>query len=49
MARDYLAVQASSAPCEQVFSSGSEIVTTDRGSLNDELESFIILGVEVEL
>ena len=33
MAKDYLAVQASSVACEELFSSGVDLVTADRSSL----------------
>ena len=33
MAKDYLTVQASSVPSERAFSSGTDLVTSDRCSL----------------
>ena len=33
MAKDYLAVQASTVPCEQIFSSGVDLVTPNRNQL----------------
>ena len=33
MAKDYLTVQASSVPAERAFSSGTDLVTSDRCSL----------------
>jgi len=36
MAMDFLAIQASSVPCERVFSRGREVVTPNRGRLNEE-------------
>lgn len=36
MARDYLAAQATSAPCERVFSGGADLVTASRSSLSGE-------------
>jgi len=33
MAKDYLAVQASSVACEEIFSCGVALVTADRSSL----------------
>ena len=34
MARDYLAIPASSAPAERIFSSASDVVTQDRACLS---------------
>jgi hypothetical protein len=36
MARDYLAVQGSSVPSEEVFSGGVDLVTPDRNSLSED-------------
>jgi len=36
MARDYLAVPATSAPIERVFSSGRDLVSSKRGALDPE-------------
>ncbi len=36
MAKDYLSVQASSVPSERAFSSGVDLVTPDRCSLNGD-------------
>ena len=35
MARDYLAIPATSAPAERVFSGGADLITDKRGSLNE--------------
>ena len=37
IARDYLAIPATSAPCERVFSGGGDLVTKKRGSLSDKI------------
>lgn len=37
MAADYLPIQASSVPCERVFSSGKETVTPRRNRISGEL------------
>jgi hypothetical protein len=36
IARDYLAIPATSAPAERMFSCGADLVATKRGSLNEE-------------
>jgi hypothetical protein len=36
MARDYLSVQATSVPCEELFSSGVDLVTPDRNRLKED-------------
>ncbi len=36
MAKEYVAVQASSVPAERAFSSGTELVTAERCSLGGE-------------
>jgi hypothetical protein len=36
MAKDYLAVQATSVACEQLFSGGVDLVTPDRNRLNED-------------
>ena len=36
IARDYLAIPATSAPAERVFSGGADLVTDKRGSLDEE-------------
>jgi hypothetical protein len=36
IARDYLAIPATSAPAERVFSSGADLITKKRGSLSDD-------------
>jgi|SRR5690348_164678 hAT family C-terminal dimerisation region len=36
MARDYLAIPATSAPTERVFSAGADLITDKRGSLGEE-------------
>jgi hypothetical protein len=35
MAKDYLAIQCSSAPSEELFSGGVDLVTPDRNSLTE--------------
>ena len=37
MACDYLAVPATSAPIERVFSSGRDLVSSKRGALDSEM------------
>ena len=45
VARDYLAVPATSAPVERVFSGGAHLVTDRRGSLNeDTIEALVCLA-----
>ena len=36
MARDFLAVEATSVPCEEIFSGGVDLITPDRCSLNPD-------------
>jgi hypothetical protein len=36
IARDYLAIPATSAPAERVFSRGADLITKKRGSLNED-------------
>jgi hAT family C-terminal dimerisation region len=36
IARDYLAIPATSVPAERVFSGGADLVTKKRGSLNED-------------
>jgi len=36
IARDYLAIPATSAPAERVFSGGAVLITKKRGSLSDD-------------
>ena len=36
IARDYLAIPATSAPAERVFSGGADLITEKRGSLNED-------------
>ena len=36
IARDYLAIPATSAPAERVFSGGADLVTKKRGSLSED-------------
>ena len=36
IARDYLAIPATSAPCERAFSCGADLITKKRGSLNED-------------
>jgi len=36
MARDYLAIPATSAPAERIFSSAADVITPDRASLAPE-------------
>jgi hypothetical protein len=36
IARDYLAIPATSAPAERVFSGGADLITKKRGSLNED-------------
>ncbi|KAL0209995.1 hypothetical protein P9112_010079 [Eukaryota sp. TZLM1-RC] len=42
LARDVLSIQASSVPCEQVFSSAGRTVSEHRASLNDESVEAIV-------
>jgi hypothetical protein len=45
IARDYLAIPATSVPAERVFSSGANLITKKRGSLNkDTIRACISLG-----
>lgn len=45
LARDYLAIPATSAPVERVFSGGADLVTDKRGSLSkDTIEACVCLG-----
>ena len=44
MARDYLAILATSAPAERIFSSAADIITQDRASLAaDTIRAIICL------
>lgn len=44
IARDYLAIPATSVPCERVFSGGADLITKKRGSLNEiTIRAFICL------
>jgi hypothetical protein len=36
IARDYLAIPATSAPCERAFSGGADLITKKRGSLKED-------------
>jgi hAT family C-terminal dimerisation region len=36
MARDYLAIPATSAPAERIFSSAADLITPDRASMTSE-------------
>ena len=36
IARDYLAIPATSVPCERAFPGGTDLITNKRGSLNDD-------------
>ena len=42
IARDYLAIPATSVPAERVFSSGSDLITKKRGSLSEDIIRFCI-------
>jgi hypothetical protein len=45
IARDYLAIPATSAPAERVFSGGADLVTKKRGSLSDDtIRGFMCLN-----
>jgi hypothetical protein len=45
IARDYLAIPATSVPAERVFSGGADLVTKKRGSLNeDTIQAHLSLG-----
>ena len=37
IARDYLAIPATSVPAERVFSRGTDLITDKRGSLNEDI------------
>jgi hypothetical protein len=44
IARDYLAIPATSAPAERVFSGGADLITKKRGSLSDDrIQAFMCL------
>jgi hypothetical protein len=38
MALDYIPIQASAVPCERIFSSGKETLTTRRSRISQELK-----------
>jgi hAT family protein len=45
IARDYLAIPATSVPSERVFSSGANLISDKRGSLNDDsIQACLCLG-----
>jgi hypothetical protein len=45
IARDYLAIPATSVPAERVFSGGADLITKKRGSLNeDTIQACVSLG-----
>ena len=48
IARDYLAIPATSASVERVFSGGTHLVTDRRGSLGEEtIEALVCLGEDM--